>query len=164
MDPNSSAQPRDPAGMGDRALGRALFGYRRRTVDELLGEIAEAIASIEVDKVQLSVRIEELEADLARRRDLERLLRNSLISTERAADAVRQRGNAEAERILQDAQGQARKLLAATLVERERIDVANRERLARLRTALATLESLLAASDEPALDEVLLDQARQAAE
>ena len=164
MDTNPSVPPTDPAGRGGRELGRSLFGYRRRAVDDLLRETNESIASVEVEKVELTGRIAALEAELARRRDLERLFRSSLISTERAAAAVRHRASAEVDEILEDAQVRARRLLAAALAERERIDVETAERTARLRTASAILETELAGPGARELDEALLEQARRAAE
>ena len=164
MDPNASAPQTDRAGTGGRELARALFGYSRRPVDNIVRETTELVASIEVEKVELAERIATLEVDLARRRELERLLRTSLISAERAADGVRQRASAEVDQIIEDAHGQARKLVAAALAERERVDVESGERTARLRTAFAILETELAALGEGELDEALLAQARRAAE
>jgi len=157
-------QPTDPVDSGSRQLDRVLFGYQRAPVDKLLRETAEAIAAIEAEKGALAGRIAELEADLARRRDLERLLRTTLISTERAADAVRQRASAEVDRILEDARREERRLLADAIAERELLDREKGERRARLRTAGAILEAVSAASKEEALDEALLEQVRQAAE
>jgi cell division septum initiation protein DivIVA len=161
---HQSAQPPDPADSDSRGLGRAIIGYQREPVDTLLRDVAETIASIETENRALAGRIVELEADLARRRELERLLRTTLISTERAADVVRHRANAEADRVLEDARRLERRLLADALAERERLDVEEGERRARLRTALALLEAISAAPGEEALDEALLEQARLAAE
>ena len=154
----------DPSVAGGRKLGRELFGYRRRPVDELLRQIAQAIASAEGGRDGLAARIAGLEADLARRRELERLLDTTLISTERAADAVRQRVCTEADQVLDDARAKARRLLVDALAERERLDVHNGERAARLHTALAILETEQAASGPAALDEALLEEARRAAD
>jgi len=164
MASNPSAKPGDPVDSGGRQLDRALLGYRREPVDKLLRETAETVASIEVEKGALAERIAELEADLARRRELERLLSTTLISTERAADAVRQRGSAEADRILDDARRLERRLLADAIAERERLDLEDGVHRARLRAALAILEAVSAAPDGEALDEALLEQARRAAE
>jgi len=154
----------DPSVAGGRKLGRELFGYRRRPVDELLRQIAQAIASAEGGRDGLAARIAGLEADLARRRELERLLDTTLISTERAADAVRQRVCTEADQVLDDARAKARRLLVDAVAERERLDVHNGERAARLHTALAILETEQAASGPAALDEALLEEARRAAD
>ena len=71
-----------------------LRGYRRKPVDELLDEIADSFEEVWRERADLSDRLEELEAEAAKHRELEALLRSTLVSAERAAQDMKEQARA----------------------------------------------------------------------
>ena len=63
-------------------LGR---GYKQRAVDELLDQIVHSFEDVWRERADLADKVEQLEADLVRYKELESLLRTTLISAERAS-------------------------------------------------------------------------------
>lgn len=102
-------------------LSRRPLGYRRASVDELLQEIVRSFESVWRDRADLRDEVERLEAEVARYKDVDVLLRNSLVSAERAADELRAHAGKEADVILDEARVRARELTAEAEAERERV-------------------------------------------
>ena len=116
-------------------LPRRALGYRRGAVDQLLGEIQESFEDVWRDRADLRDEVERLEAELARYKELDVLLRNSLVSAERAADELRAQAGKEADVILDEARVRARETTANAEAERERV-AAEVRRLRSLETNL----------------------------
>ena len=131
-----------PAEIRHVELRRSLFGgYKRTGVDELLDEIADSFEQVWRERADLADKVEALEADIARYRELETLLRTTLVSAERTSHELRERARKEAELLVTEAQSEARALTREARSERERLLAeANRIR-AVLRAALQTLEA-----------------------
>jgi cell division initiation protein len=102
-------------------LPRRALGYRRGAVDQLLGEIQESFEDVWRDRADLRDEVERLEGELARYKELDVLLRNSLVSAERAADDLRSQAGKEADVILDEARIRAREMTANAEAERERV-------------------------------------------
>jgi cell division initiation protein len=102
-------------------LPRRALGYRRGAVDQLLGEIQESFEDVWRDRADLRDEVERLETDLERYKELDVLLRNSLVSAEKAADELRTNAGKEADIILEEARLRARELTANAEAERERV-------------------------------------------
>jgi len=102
-------------------LPRRALGYRRGAVDALLGEIQESFEDVWRDRADLRDEVERLEGDLARYKELDVLLRNSLVSAERAADELRSQAGKEADVVLDEARVRAREMTANAEAERERV-------------------------------------------
>jgi cell division initiation protein len=121
-------------------FGRRLLGYGRRTVDETLEEIVDSFENVWRDRADLADRVEELEGSLVRYRELEELLRQTLVSAERSAHELKSQAAREAELIVQEAHAEARSVVRTATAERERLlGEANRVR-ALMRAALETLD------------------------
>jgi cell division initiation protein len=121
-------------------FGRRMLGYGRRTVDDTLAEIVDSFEDVWRDRADLADRVEELEASLVRYRELEELLRQTLVSAERAAHELKSQAAREAELIVEEAHAEARSVVRTATAERERlIGEANRVR-ALMRAALETLD------------------------
>jgi cell division initiation protein len=103
-------------------LGRRPLGYDRRAADRLLEEIADSFEDVWRERADLADEIERLEEELARSRELEGLLRDTLVSAERAAEEMRSQARKEAELILGEARGKARAIAFEAESERERIE------------------------------------------
>ncbi len=102
-------------------LPRRALGYRRGAVDQLLGEIQESFEDVWRDRADLRDEVERLETDLERYKELDVLLRNSLVSAEKAADELRTNAGKEADIILEEARLRAREMTANAEAERERV-------------------------------------------
>jgi cell division initiation protein len=136
-------------------VGRGPFGYRRAATDRLLEEIAESFEEVWRERADLEDQVERLEGDLARYRELELLLRKTLVSAERNAQELTDQARREADAFLAQAHAEARLIKHQALAEREHLrGEANRIR-SLLRSALAAVgeedeEDEAAASDPPA--------------
>jgi cell division initiation protein len=122
-------------------LHRALLGYRASSVNRLLEEVKESFEEVWREREELRDRVEELEAAIAQHREVEGLLRETLLQAERTAHEVKGQAQSEAEQIVKDAHTEARSITQEALAERERLTAD----AARVR---AVLESALAIVDE----------------
>jgi cell division initiation protein len=126
-------------------LRRGVLGYRRRQTDGLLDDVADSFEQVWRERADLADRVEQLESDLVRYRELEQLLRTTLVSAERAAHELRDAAKREAETILAEAKSEARSITRDARAERERLELEAR----RMRLLLhAALDALGPAGDE----------------
>jgi cell division initiation protein len=132
--------PMTPVEVRHQHLKRGLFGYKRKMVQELLDEIADSFELVWRERGELTDRIEELDADLAKHVELEGLLRSTLISAERAAQEQRERARREADTIIGEAHAEARVVTREARSETERLTSESRRITALLRSALALVE------------------------
>jgi cell division initiation protein len=128
------------------SLKRGLLGYRRGPVDELILEIAESFEEVWRQRADYADRIEQLEGELSRHRDLESLLRTTLVSAERSAHELKDQAKREAELVVGEAHAEARSVTRAAAAERERL-------LAEARKVRALLEAALDAVDDADADQ-----------
>jgi cell division initiation protein len=139
-----------PAEVRHVRLGRRLLGYRRRDVDAALDRVAEAFAEVWRGRADVEERCHELGVELARHREIEEVLRRTLVSAERSADVMRADARRECDRIVREAEQRAREIVGEAHHERERIsqDLARleereREFRARFRSLLHTSAALV---------------------
>jgi cell division initiation protein len=102
-------------------LRRRLFGYNRASVDRLLEEIAESFEAVWRERADHADRVELLEGELKRYREIEALLRTTLVSAERAAHELRNQAKREAESIVSEAQAESRTITREARGEREHL-------------------------------------------
>jgi cell division initiation protein len=121
-------------------LKRGLRGYRRDTVDRVLEEIAESFEDGGRERAEYADRIEELQSELERHRDLETLLRTTLVSAERSAHELRDQAKREAHLVVEEAHAEARSVTRAAAAERERLQAETRKIRALLEAALEAVE------------------------
>ncbi len=126
-------------------LKRGLIGYRRATVDRLLEEVVESYETVWRERADYGDRLELLEGELTRYRELEGLLRTTLVSAERASHQLRDQAAREAETIVSEAHAEARVITRKARGERDTLAAESR----RLRLLLhAALDALDEATDE----------------
>jgi cell division initiation protein len=126
-------------------LRRGPIGYGRRAVDRLLAEVADSYEDVWRERADLADQVEHLESELVRYRELEQLLRTTLVSAERAAHELKDTAKREAETILAEARAEARSITRVARSERE--ELASEAR--RIRLLLhAALDALDEADDE----------------
>jgi cell division initiation protein len=126
-------------------LKRGLLGYRRGPVDELIIEIADSFEEVWRQRADFADKIEHLEGELSRHRDLESLLRTTLVSAEKSAHELKDQAKREAELVVGEAHAEARAVTRAAATERERL-------LAEARKVRALLEAALDAVDDADTD------------
>ena len=127
-------------------LKRAFRGYRRQAVDSLLDDITQSFEEVWRDRADLRDKVEHLEGELARYRELESLLRTTLMTAERSASEQREQAQKEADVIVADANSTARTITAGAAQERERLLAESRRIRALLSSALTAVEEI----DRPA--------------
>ena len=132
--------PLTPAEIRHTELRRAsLRGYSRTDVDRLLNEIADSFAEVWRERADLADRLEDLEADAAKHRELETLLRSTLVSAERAAQDMKEQARRESDLIVQEAHAEGRRVTREAAAEKRRLEQDMRKIRAQLRTALEAL-------------------------
>jgi len=120
-------------------IERALFGYKRAFVDATLEEIAASYEDVWRDRADLADRVEHLERELVRFRELEALLRTTLVSAERASQELKEQARKEAELLLTEAHAEARAVTRRAHAEREHLTTEARRIRSLLRSALDAL-------------------------
>jgi cell division initiation protein len=121
-------------------LGRGFYGYRRATTDRVLEEIVESFEEVWRERADLADQLERLESDIARYRDLETLLRKTLVSAERSAQELKDQARREADVILTEAHAEARLIKQRALAEREHLNGEASRIRSLLRSALAMID------------------------
>jgi cell division initiation protein len=116
-----------------------LGGYRRAPTDRLLLEIADSFEEVWRERADLIDQVEQLEADLVRYRELETLLRQTLVSAERTSAELRDTAQKQAAVVVEEAHAAAREILRAARAERERLAVGSARVRAQLEGALDVL-------------------------
>ena len=120
---------------------RTLFGgYRKAPTDHLLEEVAQSFEDVWRERADLADKVEQLQADLVRFRELENLLRTTLVSAEQAAETLKDQARREAELILTEAQAEARELQRRAVIDNERLVAATRRLRAQLKEAAAVFD------------------------
>jgi cell division initiation protein len=127
---------------------KTMFGaYRHDATERLLDEIVASFEDVWRERADLADKVEHLEADLVRFRELESLLRTTLVSAEQAAELVKDQARREAELILTEAQAEARELQRRAVVDNDRLVTATRRLRAQLTEAAAVLDDIPAAGE-----------------
>jgi cell division initiation protein len=119
---------------------RSFWGYRKGAVDELLDEVVESFEEVWRERAELQDKLEQMESDISRYRDLETLLRKTLVSAERSAQELKDQARREADIVMTEAHAEARLVKQQALAEREHLrGEASRIRSV-LRSALAIVD------------------------
>jgi cell division initiation protein len=121
-------------------LGRSFFGYRRAPTDRLHEEIVESFEEVWRQRADLQDKLERMEEDIARYRDLETLLRKTLVSAERSAQELKDQARREADVFLTEAHAEARLIKQRALAEREHLRGEASRIRSLLRSALAMVD------------------------
>jgi cell division initiation protein len=130
-------------------LKRGLHGFRAAAVERLLADIAEDFEEVWRQRADLADQVEQLESDLVRHRELEGLLRTTLVSAERSAQELKDQARREADIIVAEAHGEARAVTRRAAAERERLDRELRRITSLLRSALETVDEAGTDAREP---------------
>jgi cell division initiation protein len=115
-------------------------GYRKRATNELLEQITESFEETWREREDLRDRVEHLEAELKRHRELETLLRETLVTAEKSSIELKDQARAEAELVIREAHTAARSITQDALIERERLTGEATRVKALLQAALTTVD------------------------
>jgi cell division initiation protein len=115
-------------------------GYGRIAVDELFDEIAASFEDVWRERADLADKVEQLESDLVRYRELETLLRTTLVSAEKAAVTLKEQARKEADLIVEEARSEARAITRNARGDHDRLLVEVRRMRSLLRSALALVD------------------------
>jgi cell division initiation protein len=121
-------------------FGRSPFGYSRGAVDKLIDDVVASFEQVWRERADLADKVERLEEDLVRYRELETLLRTTLVSAERASQELKEQARRESQLVLEEAHAEARKLRRDAVADLERMRAEERKIRALLAAALATIE------------------------
>ena len=124
-------------------LSRSFAGYKRHAVERLLGDIADSFEDVWRERADLADKVEQLEAHLVRYRELEALLRTTLVSAERASIEMKEQARKQAELIMNEAHAEARAITRRAAVEHERLKIESARMRERLRLALASIDEAM---------------------
>jgi cell division initiation protein len=115
-------------------------GYKRTAVDALMDEIVVSFEDVWRERADLADKVEQLEADLVRYRELESLLRTTLVSAEKSAVSLREQAGREADLIVEEARSEARAITRAARADHDRLMAEVRRMKSLLHSALALVD------------------------
>jgi len=121
----------------DRSL---VGGYKRTKVDALMDEIVASFEDVWRERADLADKVEQLEADLVRYRELEALLRTTLVSAEKSAVSLREQAGREADLIVEEARSEARAITRTARADHDRLLTEVRRMRTLLHSALALVD------------------------
>jgi cell division initiation protein len=110
-----------PPEIQHQKLKSRLGNYDREDVDELLENVAASYEQVWHERDTAHARIVELEEQLQNYEELERLLRDSLVTGQRAAEEVKAEAANQADALLEEARRKADGIVARAQREREGI-------------------------------------------
>src|SRR4051795_6471603 len=125
---------------------RGLLGYRRSPVDRTIDEVVESFETVWRESADYADRIEQLQADLKRHRELETLLRSTLTTAEQAAHELKDQARREAALVVEEAYAEARQITREAVAERERLAAETHRIKALLGAALDAVDDADAAT------------------
>src|SRR6266568_2608616 len=123
-------------------------GYDRDAIDRLLDEIVASFEDVWRERADMADKVEQLESDLVRYREIEGLLRTTLVSAEKAAVTLKEQARKEAELIVEEARNEARSITRTARGDHDRLLAEMRRMRSLLRAALAVVEEEAPATSE----------------
>jgi cell division initiation protein len=130
---------------------KTLFrGYRRTAIDDLLDEVAISFEDVWRERADLADRVEQLEDDLVRHKELEALLRTTLVSAEKAGATMKEQAAKEADLILEEARAEARSITRHARADHDRLAGEVQRMRSLLRAALTAVDEQEPAQPEAA--------------
>jgi cell division initiation protein len=117
-------------------------GYKRTAVDGLFDEIVASFEDVWRERADLADKVDQLEADLVRYRELESLLRTTLVSAEKSAVTLKEQAGREADLIVEEARSEARAITRTARADHDRLLTEARRMRSLLRSALALVDEV----------------------
>jgi cell division initiation protein len=114
--------PLTPDGIRQIKLQKTMRGYDPNAVDRLLQELALSLESASRERVELEAQVQGLEKELSEHRDATGLMRDALLSAQRAAEELKERTARECDEMLAKARADAEAYETNALLEREQAE------------------------------------------
>ena len=115
-------------------------GYKRIAVDALMDEIVASFEDVWRERADLADKVEQLEVDLVRYRELEALLRTTLVSAEKSAVTLKEQAGREGDLIIEEARSEARAITRTARADHDRLVTEVRRMKSLLHSALALVD------------------------
>jgi len=115
-------------------------GYKRTAVEALMDEIVASFEDVWRERADLADKVEQLEVDLVRYRELEALLRTTLVSAEKSAVTLKEQAGREGDLIIEEARSEARAITRSARSEHDRLMTEVRRMRSLLQSALALVD------------------------
>ena len=115
-------------------------GYKRPAVEALMDEIVASFEDVWRERADLADKVEQLEIDLVRYRELEALLRTTLVSAEKSAVTLKEQAGREGDLIIEEARSEARAITRSARSEHDRLMTEVRRMRSLLHSALALVD------------------------
>src|SRR5256886_13948961 len=109
-------------------------------IDRLLDEIVASFEDVWCERADLADKVEQLESDLVRYREIEVLLRTTLVSAEKASVTLKEQARKEADLIVEEARTEARSITRSARSDHDRLLGEVRRMRSLPRSALAVVE------------------------
>jgi len=129
-----------PAEIKQQQLREKRGAYDREDVDALIDNVIGSYQHVWLERDRLKARVDELDSDLARTKELEQLLRDGLASAQRAAEQVKVEAEQQVAGVLEKAQADAEALLAEARAKAEEIVAESRTTRDKLEEETTRLE------------------------
>ncbi|MFN8187964.1 MAG: DivIVA domain-containing protein [Gaiellales bacterium] len=98
---------RSPEEIRNATFEVVVRGFDRAAVGRALTEAAEACEAAQLERDRLGARVGELETELSRFHEMERLLRDTLVVAQRSGEEIRSQAKQDADALVSDARVQA---------------------------------------------------------
>jgi cell division initiation protein len=114
--------PLTPDGIRQIKLQKSMRGYDPSAVDRLLEELAQSLDTLTRERAELKTQVQSLEKELSEHRDATGLMRDALLSAQRAAEELKERTERECEELVAKARADAEEYESSALIEREKAE------------------------------------------
>ncbi len=114
---------RTPLEIQSREFSRRFRGYDIYEVREFLSQLADEWANLIEEKERLETKVVDLEGQLEYYRNIESLLRETLLSTQQAMNELRRATEEERKSIINEAQNSAREIVRKAEEEKAKIEI-----------------------------------------
>jgi cell division initiation protein len=146
-----------PLDIHHKEFRNSLRGYNPEEVDEFLDEVADEFERLFKENIDLSEKLEAVEARVRSYTEMEQTLQNTMLAAQTSAEDIKSRAQSEADLLVRDAELKSKEMVQDALAERQR----SQAELARLRKTSdefradfrQRLESYLSDVDETTSDE-----------
>lgn len=142
----SDVTPLTPEGLRSIKFERTFRGYDPNVVDQLMRELATTLESLTAERAELKRQVQSLEKELAEHRGAQHLMREALVSAQKAADELLERTAKESADMLEKARAEAEDIKAEAELEREQAEADIRRLRSQEQELRASYRVLLAAA------------------
>jgi cell division initiation protein len=109
-----------PLDIHHKEFRNSLRGYSPEEVDDFLDEVADEFERLFKENIDLSEKLEAASERVRAYADMERTLQNTMVAAQKSADDIGARAEAEAARLVGEAESKAQEIVSAALGEKQR--------------------------------------------